>query len=268
MFYAFKKTRNSLNTRVFNLSRPQSIEQEEKNYMYVEGDDIWEIADEVLDTLNPYIYTQFAEILSRRKDKESARVLSDIELAVVDIGGAEDYLMYAESVKGADVKLFQRAIIETKNAEKCYKFALNVPGADIEALAEAVYLYGSPRVWFDFAKNIPNANIVAFENATARYGSASDCYRFLENIPGADFDVLQKAIIESKDALVCLDLARNYKQADIGAIQNVIENCDNDSVKITFSERVAGANYETLFKKQKKQKKQQMSLSVDIDPEL
>lgn len=274
MFYAFKKNRNPFNSRVFNLSKPQSVEDEEKNYVYIQGDDIWAVLDEVLDTLNPYIYTQFAKMLCRKEDEDSVKIVRELEQAVADFGDAEACLDYAQSIKGANIQYLQKALIQTKNPEKCYEFAKNVPGADVDALSEAVYLYGRPSLWLEFAKNIPGANITVFEHATGRYGSAYDCYKFLENVPGADFDYMQGVILDKKDELVCIDLVRNFKdKVDIEAVQDVVAQSDNDSAKVVFSEITALPSYEKLFKDSKSSKKKSAGqsrrvLEVEIDPEL
>ena len=73
--------------------------------------------------------------------------------------------MFAEYIRGANIKKLEEAIIETRDGENIYKFARDIKGVNIKNLEDAIIETGDVNFIYYFAIDIKGANIIKLNNA-------------------------------------------------------------------------------------------------------
>lgn len=192
--------------------------------------------------LGPDWECDFYDFMCYVKEHGRDKKVKQAEKFVIKDGCASDILVYAFTVKKANIKKLQRAIIQKGTLEEICSFAADVEHANIKELQKIVLEKGDAELCCNFATKVKGAKIGPLQEKVINGGSALTWYRFAANVAGANVERLQDLVLKNGNAMTYFLFAKNVKGADVKKLQDAVYATGDVKYINKFAKEVAGAD--------------------------
>jgi len=151
-----------------------------------------------------------------------------MQKVVLDCKNPQYAFLFAQNVKGSDIKALQKIVIESNKIKYICKFGCFIPGADRKLIEEIISKSKNAKYAHMFLKHVKNANVSLLKQPIFKAKKPRYLFELAKHISDRDdLSIIEDMIIEQQSFLYMRLLAFKVKNIDIDKLENAIIESGN-----------------------------------------